>query len=528
MTAENNTENPPVPEKAKEMPSPADNNKRIAKNTLYMYVRMLAIVLVSLFTVRVVFRELGEDNYGIYNLVAGVIVFFSFLNSGLTAATRRYINTELATGTIESQRHVFNTCVVAHILIAAVVLLLGETAGLWFVCKMLNIPDGRLGAAIWVYQFTIVSAVVGVMQAPYNAAIVAHERMNVFAYISILDVALKLCVAWLVCLLPGDVLINYGALVLCAILLTALVYRTYCWRHFPDTRWQYRRDVPLLRQVFGFMSWSVLGQLAVVGANQGVSVLVNLYTSVAVNAAIGVSNQIVNVANNFVVNFQTAFNPQIIKSYANGEYAYLKSLMLRASKLSSYLIILFLVPVMFECPRLLHLWLGDYPTYAVEFCILTLFAIYLDAIAAPLWMLSYARKEIRTYQLVLSSIYALTFFGAWLVLGIGLVPYAVVGVRIVVYAVMLAVRFFFARRILPSLKGWEWFSQVVLRSLAIIVGASAVTWAVSTHLSAAPILHIAVTASVSTASVLLLAFFIGLNRHEREVCVAQVRKKLKR
>lgn len=505
----------------------SSNNKRIAKNTLYMYVRMLAMVLVSLFTVRVVFRELGEENYGIYNLVAGVIVFFSFLNNGLTAATRRFITTELATGTIDSQRHVFNTCVVAHILIACIVVFLGETVGLWFVYKMLNIPVNRMAAALWVYQFSIVSTAVNIMQAPYNATIVAHERMNVFAYISILDVLLKLGVAWLVCVLPGDVLINYGALLLFSMLATTSVYRVYCIRNFPDSRWRYKRDLPLLRQVFGFMSWSVLGQLAVVGANQGVNVLVNLYTSVAVNAAIGVSNQIVAVANNFVVNFQMAFNPQIIKSYANGEYGYLKSLMLRASKLSSYLVILFLVPVMFECPRLLHLWLGDYPTYAVEFCILTLFAIYLDAIAAPLWMLSYAKKEIRTYQLVVSSIYALTFFGAWLVLGIGLVPYAVVAVRILVYAVMLAVRFFFAHRILNTLKVWEWFCQVVLRSLLIIAGASLLTWAVSTRLSATPILHIAVTASVSTVSIILLSFFIGLNRHEREVCVAQVRKKLK-
>ena len=507
--------------------TPSSNNKRIAKNTLYMYVRMLAIVLVSLFTVRVVFRELGEENYGIYNLVAGVIVFFSFLNNGLTSATRRFVTTELATGTVDSQRHVFNTCVVAHILIAAIVVILGETIGLWFVYEMLNIPAGRVDAALWVYQFSLASAAVSIMQAPYNATIVAHERMSVFAYISILDVLLRLGVACMVCILPGDVLINYGALLLFSMLATTSVYRAFCVKSFPDSRWQYRKDTPLLRQVFGFMSWSVLGQLAVVGANQGVSVLVNLYTSVAVNAAIGVSNQIVNVANNFVVNFQMAFNPQIIKSYANREYGYLKSLMLRSSKLSSYLIILFLVPVMFECPRLLHLWLGDYPAYSVEFCVLTLFAIYLDAIAAPLWMLSYAKREIRNYQLILSSIYALTFFGAWLVLGIGLVPYAVVVVRIVVYAVMLAVRFFFAHRILDTLKVWEWFSQVVLRSLLIIVGASFLTWVVSTRLEATPILHIAVTASVSTASILLLAFFIGLNRHEREVCLAQVKKKLK-
>lgn len=503
-----------------------EKNKRIAKNTLYMYLRMIVTLVVSLFTVRVVFQQLGIDNYGIYNIVGGVIVFFSFLNNGLTSATRRFITTELAVGTEDSQRHVFNTCVVAHVLIALLVLLLSETVGLWFLYNMLNIPPLRMGAAVWVYQFSVVAAVVAVMQSPYNAAIVAYERMNVFAYISILDVVLKLLVAYLLCCLPGDVLVNYGMLILCSTIVTLWVFRAYAVRTFKSCKWKYQSDTHLLKQVFGFMSWSVLGQLAVVGANQGVGVLINMFFCVAVNAAMGVGNQIVAIANNFVTNFQTAFNPQIIKSYAHKEYDYLQSLICRTSKLSSYMVILFLVPICFETPRLLHLWLGDYPRYSVEFCVLTLIAVYVDAISAPLWMLAYAKREIRNYQLVISLVYSVTFFGAWICLGIGMAAYSVMVVRIVVYLVMLAIRLVYARSIIPAFSVSDWLKQVLGRSLLVLVIACILTQCVAHYLCVGDFLHIVIVSLVSVVMVLLLAFGIGLNRSERAACVQFVNNKI--
>ena len=455
-----------------------EKNKRIAKNTLYMYLRMIVTLVVSLFTVRVVFQQLGIDNYGIYNIVGGVIVFFSFLNNGLTSATRRFITTELAVGTEDSQRHVFNTCVVAHVLIALLVLLLSETVGLWFLYNMLNIPPLRMGAAVWVYQFS-------------------YERMNVFAYISILDVVLKLLVAYLLCCLPGDVLVNYGMLILCSTIVTLWVFRAYAVRTFKSCKWKYQSDTHLLKQVFGFMSWSVLGQLAVVGANQGVGVLINMFFCVAVNAAMGVGNQIVAIANNFVTNFQTAFNPQII-----------------------------LVPICFEAPRLLHLWLGDYPRYSVEFCVLTLIAVYVDAISAPLWMLAYAKREIRNYQLVISLVYSVTFFGAWICLGIGMAAYSVMVVRIVVYLVMLAIRLFYVRSIIPAFSVSDWLKQVLGRSLLVLVIACILTQCVAHYLCVGDFLHIVIVSLVSVVMVLLLAFGIGLNRSERAACVQFVNNKI--
>lgn len=493
-----------------------------------MYLRMIVTLCVSLFTVRVVFQQLGTDNYGIYNIVGGVIVFFSFLNNGLTSASRRFITTELAVGNEDSQQHVFNICVSAHIVIALLVLLLSETVGLLFLYNMLNIPASRMGAAAWVYQFSVIAAIVGIMQSPYNAAIVAHERMNVFAYISILDVVLKLLVAYLLCCLPGDVLVNYGMLILCSTIITLLAFRIYAARTFKSCRWKYKKDTGLLKQIFGFMSWSVLGQLAVVGANQGVSVLVNMFSSVAVNAAMGVGNQIVGIANNFVTNFQTAFNPQIIKSYAHKEYDYLQSLICRTSKLSSYMVILFLVPIVFEAPRLLHLWLGDYPRYSVEFCVLTLVAVYVDAISAPLWLLAYARKNIRNYQLAISVVYSITFFGAWICLGLGMAAYSVIVVRIIIYFVMLAIRLLYAKRMISAFSVPDWLRQVLGRSTLVFVLAYVVTKVVEHYLCVDDFLHIVIVSLVSVLMVLLFAFYIGLNTHERNACIQFIKSKIKR
>ena len=326
---------------------PKVDNRRIARNTLYMYLRMLVSMFVALFTTRINFQALGVDNFGIYNVVGSVIVFFTFINQGLTTATRRYITAELAQGDKESRRNVFNLAIGAHVGIAFIIIILGETIGLWAVNYLLNIPPERVFAANVVYQLSIFTAVVNVMQAPYTAAITAHEKMDIYAYISIFEIFAKLAVAYGVLYLPGDKLIIYAVLLTLTQLIVILLNGAYCHRKFSMCHFQRPHDKKLLKEIFGYMGWNLAGQAMVVLTNQGVTVLVNMFFNVAANAAMGVSNQITHIVSNFVSNFQIAFNPQITKLYVSKETDELIKLANRCSRISSYLVLVFIILVIF-------------------------------------------------------------------------------------------------------------------------------------------------------------------------------------
>lgn len=509
------------------MSTTSENNKRIAKNTLFMYLRMLIQMAVAFYTVRVIFNVLGTDNYGIYNVVAGIIVFFTFINNGLTTATKRYVTSEIAQGTIESGRHVFNTCVIAHILISLIVLVFAETIGVWLVNHILNIPPDRMMAANWVFQMSILAAVLGIMQSPFDAAIVAHERMNIYAYLSILDVVLKLTIVFILKTLPGDKLIVYSCLLCITFIIMMLVNCLYCHRIFPICKWKYKKDWNLLRNIFKFMSWSLLGQLAVVGTNQGIGMLVNIYFNVVVNAAMGISNQIINNVNKFVSNFQVAFNPQIIKSYTNKDYDYLLTLIMRSSKISSFLIIIFLVPLFFETNNILSIWLGNYPPYSIEFCQLTLIAIYLEAIGAPLWMLQYSQSNIKKYQIITSVIYGSIFPLSWLLLLIpNIPPYCVIFLRIITFMILLCIRLWFAYQLLPILNIKFWLSEILGKGICIIIIACFITGSIAYTLSINKLFHVIIITGISLCCTLSLTYLIGLNKKERIYCLNIIRNKL--
>ncbi|MCF2738813.1 lipopolysaccharide biosynthesis protein, partial [Bacteroides caecigallinarum] len=446
------------------MESSKSKNKQILKNTLFMYSRMIVMLIISLFTARIVYNTLGIENYGTYSVVGGIIVFFAFLNNGLSSATKRYVTGEIAIGTEESISHVFNTCIIAHCIVALIVLVLAEVIGVYVVNEVLNIPSYKLYAANYVYQLSVISAVLGIIQSPFGAVILAYEKMNIYAYFTITDVIFKLLVIYLVQTITGDKLIVYALLIFGVSIIDMMMYRIYTFITFPVCRLKkIRIDKPLLKEVFSFTTYSLAGQAAVVGTNQGVSVLVNLYHSVAVNAAMGVSSTITNTVQGFVGNFQAAFNPQIIKSYASKDYAYLETLMVKAAKISSFLIIIFLVPLIFEIGNVLTLWLGDdYPKYTEEFCLLVLFSNYIEALAAPLWMMLYAQSNIKKYQLIVSSIYSLNFFGSWIVLFLGALPYHVITIRIFIFLILLMIRLYYVGVLFQGFHKLQWVKKVVI------------------------------------------------------------------
>lgn len=317
------------------------NNKRIAKNTLMLYIRMLFTMAVSLFTSRVVLNTLGVEDYGIQNVVGGVISMFTFINGGMVSSTQRYLNFEIVKGNADRLRSVFNTALQIHALIALVIIILGETVGLWFLLEKLVIPEERMTAAMWVYQCSIIACAVNILSVPYNADIIAHEKMSAFAYISILDVTLKLVIVYLLVVSPIDKLIAYAILTLLVQLLIRYVYTRYCNKHFQESFVEWRFNKPLFKEMLSFAGWSFLGNLAAILYTQGLNMMLNIFFGPVVNAARGIAVQVQSAVHQFVSGFQTALNPQITKNYASGDLEQMHSLMFRSARFSFLLLFLY-------------------------------------------------------------------------------------------------------------------------------------------------------------------------------------------
>lgn len=503
------------------------NNKRIAKNTLYMYMRMIVMMTISLFTTRITFQILGVDNYGIYNIVGGIIVFFTFINQALTTATRRYITAEIATGTDESRRKIFSIALLSHGIISLVIVAIAELVGLYMVNAVLNIPDDRMFAANVVYQLSIVSAIVGVMQAPYTAAITAYEKMSIYAYYSVVEAVLKLIGVAMLYFLSGDKLIVYAITMLLSTIIINIIYRLYCINHFKECKFKMPHDKKQLKEMFGFMGWSLFGQASVVLTNQGVSVLVNMFFTVAANAAMGISNQITHIVSNFVSSFQVAFHPQITKLYVKKDFKELSELSIRCSRITSYLVMFFMLPLIFQVHNFLAIWLGDYPQYAVEFCIYTLLAIYFETIAAPFWMINYSDTKLRSYQIGSAVIFSLCFFVGWIVLSLGFSPYSVIIVRSCVMLLMIPYRLYMVLQKIPTYPVGQWIKQAFMKSLLVMFVPSIIMLFMRKVHFEYQIIEFLVNCSICVLLMSTSIYFIGLTTQERAFINNKIKSKIR-
>lgn len=503
------------------------NNRRIMKNAMYMYIRMFVMMILSLYTSRIILQTLGFENYGIYNIVGGIVVFFSFLNNGLSTATKRYITANIADNDIDKGRHTFNVCIQAHLLISIIIFVLAELLGPLFIKYYLNIPEGREIAAQAVYQVSVITAILSIIQSPFGAAIVAYERLNIYAYYSIIDVVLKLLIVYLIQVLPGDTLITYSLLLLAVCIFNFVFYRIYCYRNFPICKYKKIKDKDMLKEIFKFMSWNTLGQVTVVGSNQGVSILINMFYNVTANAAMGISNTITNIVGQFTSNFMVAFNPQIIKSYNLKEYDYLRTLVLRSTKITSYLYILLIIPIVFEIDKVLSLWLGDYPPYSVEFCIFTLCCMYIDSISAPIYMVIYSQTNIKNYQIAISSVYSLCFFAGWIVLLLGGAPYSVMIVRLLVLICLLSLRLYFLKKVFLQFNIKEWLMEIILKSSIIVAISISCTLLFFNILKCQILLHVCIISMFTLCINVFLMYKFGLNQSERQFINRIIEKKIK-
>lgn len=447
-------------------------SKRIAKNTLLLYFRMMLLTVVTLYTSRVILNALGVIDYGVYNVVGGVVTMFTVLSGSLTAAITRFLTFEIGTGNQERLKAVFSTSVTIQILIMLIVLLFAETLGLWFVNEKLVIPPERLAAANWCYQFSVVTFCVNLISVPYNAAIVAHERMSAFAYISIFQALGILCIALAISHVSFDALIFYSSMVALLSVIIRVIYGIYCKYHFEECTYHFVLDKSLLKEMFSFAGWNFIGSSAYIVREQGGTIITNIFFGPSVNAARAIAMKISSVVMSFVQNFMIALNPQITKSYASGDREYLMKLLFQGSRFSYYILLMLALPIILNTPYLLSIWLGLVPNYTVIFIQLTLVLILSESISNPLITAMLATGKIRVYQLVVGGINMLNIPLDYFLLRDGAPPDSIIIVAIFLGQLCLAFRLFLLKKMI----GLDWrrflckvYLNVILVSILSII-----------------------------------------------------------
>lgn len=412
------------------MPENTNNSKRIAKNTLLLYFRMLLLMLISLYTSRVILNALGVDDYGIYNVVGGVVTMFSMLSGSLNAAISRFLTFELGTGDSLRLKKVFSSSLTIQFCIALIVVIIAETLGLWFLNEKMVIPDNRQFAANCCFQFSVITFAINLIWVPYNAAIIAHERMSAFAYISILEATGKLVIAWCIALNPIDRLIFYAMMVAVIAWAISLVYICYCKKNFDECTYHFVYDYALLKQMFGFAGWNFIGSSASILRDQGGNIVINLFCGPAVNAARGITTKVNTVITGFVQNFMVAMNPQIIKSYAEGDRNYMMTLLYNGARFSYYLLLILSLPILLNTQYLLSIWLGLVPEHTANFVRLILVFALHESLANPLITAMLATGDIKKYQICAGGLNLLNLPVSYIALKMGFPPESVLIVAI--------------------------------------------------------------------------------------------------
>jgi O-antigen/teichoic acid export membrane protein len=469
-------------------------------------------MLVSLYTVRVVLETLGLEDYGIYNVAAGLAVLFSFLNMAMTNATLRFLNYALGKQDLEQARDVYSLSLLIHAVIAVSVIILAETAGLWFFSNILNIPAARTTAALCAYQCTIAATAVNILTIPYYASIIAYEKMSVFALISIFENILKLVFVFCLLVIHFDRLIVYSILTFLARIIVLFIYKIYCNKRIETAHFRYRKNKSLFRQIATFSGWSLFGDFANVCRTQGTIILINIFQGVTVNATMGIATQINNAVFQFVGNFQTAFNPQITKSYAAKEHDYFMRLIFQTSKMSFFLLSFFVVPLYINLDFVLQIWLKNIPEYTIQFTRLILVYSLTDSFFGPLVISIHATGNLKKYQLILSSLIFANLPLSLLMLWLGYSPAWVLIIRIILNLALLAWHIVFLHKEI-GLSIRQFTINVLLRSFSVFCGTWALTFFVHYYIKG--IAGFFASCFVSVLCFGLLVYSIGLLDAER-------------
>ena len=501
----------------------ANNNKRIAKNTLLLYVRMLFSMVVSLFTSRVILNTLGVEDFGIYNVVGGIVAMFTIISGSLTSAISRFLTFELGKGDKEKLKTIFSTSVNIQLGLSAIIILIGEIVGIWFLNNQMNIPAERMMAANYILQCSLGIFVLNLLSVPYNASIVAHEKMGAYAYISILDIVLKLAVAYAIMLSPFDRLISYGVLLLAESIFIRLIYGLYSKRNFEECTYHLIYDKAVLRKMVSFAGWNFLGVTAGTLNTQGVNILMNVYFGVTVNAARGIAVQAGAAISQFVQSFTTAVNPQITKSYAARDMTYMHTLVCQSSKFSAYLFLLMAIPLSVETPEIFEMWLKNPPEYAVLFFRLSLLGTLMDSVLSNSLMTAiFATGDIKKYQVYVTICGGMVFPLTWLAYLMGASPDSTYIIYFIIYCVVLYVRLYVIQQKV-HLQIKEYARRVLVKFIPVAVLSYLVPISIA-YLMPASFGRILITTIVSVVITCAIIYSIGLTIGERNMVMSKVKK----
>lgn len=495
---------------------------RIVKNTIALYGRSLLVLAVSLYTSRVILNALGVEDYGLYNVVGGVITMLGFLNTTMQATFQRYFNVAMGKGNEDEVKTLFKTALSVQILLALVVVVLSETVGLWFLSNKLVIPNGRMGAAQILYQVTIASFVIAVFKGPFGALIIAYEKMGIYAVFSVLESVLKLAVALIVGHYAGDRLILYSFLCFFLGFVDFLLYFVFCKVRIPTTSLGFNWGKGLLTKMLSFSTWSMIGTLAYTLKSQGLNIVLNLFFGTVVNAARGVASQVLHAVNQFINSFQTAFRPQLTKLYASGDYDAAMRLYYGATKLSYYLIFTISLPILLETPYILHIWLGDkVPEYSAVFTRLILLTAFVSAFANPTSCIAHATGNIKKFSLLTSVVNLLIVPIAYLFLKLGFGPTSAMVVSLVITIIVQGIRIIVVSEI-TVLTVVDYIKNVVL-PVSLYTVLSIVAPAALMLTMTSGWFRLLLVLVVSVISSLGFAWLVGLNKMEKTFVLSKVK-----
>lgn len=483
---------------------------------------MMFMMCIQLYTSRVVLNTLGVEDYGIYNVVGGVVAMFGFLNSAMTTSTQRYLTFELGKGNFEKLKKVFSTSLKIHFFISILVAILAESVGLWFLYEKMIIPETRLNAAMWVFQLSIFTTVVAITSYPYNAAIVAHEKMSAFAGVSIIEAILKLAIVFLLSIGNFDKLIMYAILLATIQLIVRIIYTSYCTKNFKETKLSSTHDRDLFKEMLSFAGWNLWGNLAAILFNQGLNMMLNVFFGPTINAARAIAVQVQNAVQQFSSNFQMALNPQITKTYAAGKFSEMHHLIFRSSRFTFLLLFILCLPILIETPFILKLWLRNAPETTTTFLRIIIITMIVDSSANSLMISAAATGKVRRYQIIVGGILLTIVPVSYIVLKMGGAPWSVFVVHLIVCCIAFVTRLFIIKPMI-GLKLSHFTKNVIVKCFAV----SAVTLAFTMPLKF--ILKEGITSSIVTIAFCIFtattaSFFIGLDNDERALVKSKISK----
>ena len=498
------------------MTQQVNDNKRIAYNTVMLYIRMLFLVLISLYTSRIVLQVLGIEDFGLNNVVGGIISFLGFMTSSLAGASSRFITFALGKGDFNNLKTTFNNIISIHILFAIIILIIGETLGLWFIQNKLNIPEGREIAAFWVYQFSIITAMGSFICMPFTAVIIAHEKMSTFAYLTLGDALLKLLAVYILTMSPYDKLIIYSGMIMLIQLCDIIIYTIYCYRQFPETHThKLKIESDIFKEIFIYAGWTMNGNLAVFGYTQGLNILLNIFFNPIINAARGIAVQVQTVVNNFSYNFQMAINPQLTKNYAHGNYKRMHTLIITSSKFSIYLLYIICLPLSLKAETILNIWLTEVPEHTISFLRIILMTTILCALSNPIVTSIHATGKLKKFQIIEGSLLLLIVPISYLTLKFFNVPPE--SVFIIHFFIEIITQYARVKIVLPmiNMKLNIYLKKVILPIIKTILLGTLIPFIVNQYIGES-IISLFCICTISFLSIISAAYIVGCSLDEKK------------